>query len=240
MKKYGLVVADEREAVFNYFREVKNLEFKDFEVYLYEGSAYSVYVLFCGPGEVQAASGTQHLIDKYGVEAIFNLGVVGGIDEELKTGDVVVVSSVVPYQYDLSPLGYEVATLPDHLQDYITPTDNELFNVIDELRFSKGLQVSFAKCASGDKFLEAEEKALVQEKFGAQICDMESYGIIYTSNLNNVPCFLIKAVSDSSNDGAEMYRKMLKSASMRCADILAQMIYYYHFHNFVYSFWDDK
>ena len=62
------------------------------------------------------------------------------------------------------------------------------------------------------------------EKYEADICDMESYGIAYTCNLNRIPYVMIKAVSDDSNDGAEKYRETLYEASLKCLRYLERVI----------------
>ena len=66
-KKIGLVVADEKQATMEYFKDwhLVKLTWNKFEVYWANQGIINLYILFCGCGEVQAASGTQYLIDNF-------------------------------------------------------------------------------------------------------------------------------------------------------------------------------
>lgn len=209
VKRIGLVVADEKQAIMEYFKDwhIIKLTWNKFEVYWANQGIINLYILFCGSGEVQAASGTQYLIDNFSVDQIINCGVVGGINPDFKTGDVVLVSDIIPYQYDLSSLGYEKATLPKNMEQYLYTNSERLCELMEKV------DLPLASCASGDKFLLHSDKKQLWEKYEADICDMESYGIAYTCNLNKIPFVMIKAVSDDSNDGGEEYRETLSKLS---------------------------
>ena len=219
-KKIGLVIADEKQATMEYFKDwhLVKLTWNKFEVYWANQGIINLYILFCGCGEVQAASGTQYLIDNFNVDQIINYGVVGGINPEFKTGDVVLVSDIIPYQYDLSPLGYEKATLPKNIEQYLYTNSERLCELMEKV------DLPLASCASGDKFLLPSDKKQLWEKYEADICDMESYGIAYTCNLNKIPFIMIKAVSDDSNDGGEEYRETLYETSLKCLKYLERVI----------------
>ena len=134
-KRIGLVVADEKQAIMEYFKDwhLVKLTRDKFEVYWANQDAINLYILFCGCGEVQAASGTQYLIDNCSVDQIINYGVVGGINPDFKTGDVVLVSDIIPYQYDLSPLGYEKATLPKNIDKYLDVDAERLCELMEKI-----------------------------------------------------------------------------------------------------------
>lgn len=219
-KRIGLVVADEKQAIMEYFKNwhLIKLTWNKFEVYWANQGIINLYILFCGSGEVQAASGTQYLIDNFSVDQIINCGVVGGINPEFKTGDVVLVSDIIPYQYDLSSLGYEKATLPKNMEQYLYTNSERLCELVEKV------DLPLASCASGDKFLLHSDKKQLWENYEADICDMESYGIAYTCNLNKIPFVMIKAVSDDSNDGGEEYRETLYEASLKCLKYLERVI----------------
>lgn len=220
MKRIGLVVADEKQAIMEYFKNwhLIKLTWNKFEVYWANQGIINLYILFCGSGEVQAASGTQYLIDNFSVDQIINCGVVGGINPDFKTGDVVLVSDIIPYQYDLSSLGYEKATLPKNMEQYLYTNSERLCELVEKV------DLPLASCASGDKFLLHSDKKQLWENYESDICDMESYGIAYTCNLNKIPFVMIKAVSDDSNDGGEEYRETLYEASLKCLKYLERVI----------------
>ena len=80
-------------------------------------------------------------------------------------------------------------------------------------------------CASGDKFIaDPAKKAELNSQFGAKICEMEAAGIVLICNRNNVPCLLIKSVSDSIEGGAEEFRNTINEAAAMCLDIADEII----------------
>ena len=64
-----------------------------------------VVLAVCGIGKVFAAICAQTMILTYRPELIINTGVAGGLDKDLKIGDVVVATGLVQHDMDTSPLG---------------------------------------------------------------------------------------------------------------------------------------
>ena len=78
---------------------------------------------------------------------------------------------------------------------------------------------------SGDKFVGTEtEKQNLHDTFKGDICDMESSGIVLTCELNNVPCLMLKAVSDALADGAKTFYEELQDASAECLKVTDKII----------------
>ena len=53
---------------------------------------------------------------------------------------------------------------------------------------------------------------------------MEAIGIALTCEANNIPCLLIKAVSDSITGGAEEFWKEINEMLLYCLDITISII----------------
>ena len=84
MKKIGMLVAVEMDAVLRRYGTAKTVENRHgFEMHLYDMGAYELYVLRSGAGEIAAAAAAELLIDRYEVELIVNFGVVGGLTAEM-------------------------------------------------------------------------------------------------------------------------------------------------------------
>ncbi|MBQ5326692.1 MAG: 5'-methylthioadenosine nucleosidase, partial [Oscillospiraceae bacterium] len=80
-------------------------------------------------------------------------------------------------------------------------------------------------CASADKFVaEPQQKINLNKQFGAHICEMEAAGIVLICNRNNVPCLLIKCVSDSIEGGADEFWSTVNEAAAMCLDIVNEII----------------
>lgn len=223
MKKIGMIVAVEIQSVLDKFgaRLTEQKNKAGYLVLEYSTEQYQLVIVSCGAGEIAAASGTQFLISEYHVDMIINFGIVGGLTEEMSKTKVCIVEKVVHYDFDTSTVdNVEVGRYLDYPDIYI-PTSSQLLQKAIELN-PKLLPVI---CASGDKFIaHPEQKAELHRKFGAQICEMEAAGIVLTCNRNEVPCMMIKIVSDGITGGVEEFLETKDEAAMICLEIANQIV----------------
>lgn len=221
MKKVGVVVAIESEALFKMYNDLEKLDCpKGYDLFHRKNGDLDTYFLRSGMGEVFAAAGTQYLIDSCNVDIVVNFGVVGGLTHDMKLHRICVVDKVIHYRYDASEfLPVKKGQVPEH--DIEIKLDKNLVN--------KALQINeeliTATCASGDKFVGTEkEKREIHETFNADICDMESVGIVLTCELNNIPCLMLKGVSDGLTGGAGEFFEELTKAALICLKTADEII----------------
>lgn len=162
-------------------------------------------VLCCPPtvGEIAAAAGCQLLISKYNVDVILNFGVVGALTNKTSLLTTTYVKSVCHYHMDTS----EIDNVPQGryfcFDDVLVLVDQNILNKALTVK-----QLPVVTCASADKFVcDPQEKAALNATYGAEICDMESAGVLFTCKFNNIPCLLVKCVSDSLFGGANEYEQ---------------------------------
>lgn len=73
--------------------------------------------------------------------------------------------------------------------------------------------------------MEGEEaKRNLHQQFGADICEMEAAGILYVCKKNEVPCLMIKMVSDGITGGAEEYTKNVEETADIAIHILSDIL----------------
>ncbi len=212
-KKIGLLVAVEMESVFARYGTPGETERRGgFDVYLYNNEAYTLYVIHSGVGELAAAAATELLIDRYGVEMIVNFGVVGGLTEEMTLTKTCVVTRVVHYDFDLSGIDPVLPAQYPGYEDIYLPADPDLV----ERAIAVCPELKPVTCASADKFVGTQsDKERLHDLYGADICEMESAAVLLTCRRSEVPCLLIKAVSDGlTGGGEEFYTELQKSASL--------------------------
>ena len=187
--------------------------FGGYEVKSYRVGENRLFVVKSGVGEIYAASATQMLITKYGVEMIVNFGICGGLSEDMTLTRAVVVEKVVHYDFDLSEIDrVAVGQYPDYSDIYI-PASEELVSAA----VSAEPSLMRVICASADKFVGSpEKKRELNRIFGAKICEMEAAGILLTANRAGVPALLIKAVSDGVDAGADEFEAMVAEAAGSC------------------------
>ena len=222
MTKIGMIVAVETHAIFEKYKDIETLPApKGFELFLHKEENFDLYIMHCGMGTINAAAGTQLLIDRCNVDLVVDFGVVGGLTEAMKVQKIVVIDRVVHYRYDASEfMNLKIGQLPEHDDIYVY-TDQKL--VQEVINYDHNIVA--ATIASGDKFVsKAEDKKYIHDTFNADVCDMEAIGIALTCEANNVPCLLIKAVSDSITGGAEEFWKEINEVSLYCLNITISII----------------
>jgi adenosylhomocysteine nucleosidase len=80
-------------------------------------------------------------------------------------------------------------------------------------------------CASADKFVgNREDKERLHRLYGADICEMESAAVLLTCLRGEVPCLMIKAVSDGLTGGGEEYYEALQKSAALCLAVTDRII----------------
>ncbi len=218
----GMVVAIEIDAVIEkYGRPIRAEKCAGITVMEYKTGYGTLYVAHSGAGEIAAAAATSLLIGRFGAEVIINFGVVGGLTPEMALTSTVVVSGVVHYDFDAHEIGWGEQGKYPEFDSVVIPTTPQLVEMSQKIL----PDLKAVVCASADKFVgDGEAKAALNRSFNALICDMETAGVVITAVRAEIPCLVIKSVSDSVNGGPEEFEKMLKSASDICIDIADKIL----------------
>lgn len=221
--RIGIVVATESERIpfFEVFGEpkIEYFELGNQEIAIWKNRYYDeIFLMRSGIGEIAAAITTQRLIDRLCVGAIVNYGVAGGLSEEHFDEKVGIVKSVVHYDFDASlDAKYVPGQYPGE-DLFITPKKNAVLDFITD-------DIPKFVCASADKVVPGGElKRKLHRDFGADICEMEAAGVVLTCNRNNVPCTLIKAISDGVDEDIEAFDQHVYGASKKCVELIAELI----------------
>lgn len=226
MRKFrvGMVVAVEIDAVIEkYGNPIKKQKIDAFEVLTYKvNRGVEMCVVRSGAGQIGASATTQFCISVLGCKLILNFGIVGGLTEDMKSISTCVIEKIIHYDFDTSAIdeGYKVGRYSENEDEYIYPSKSLLDKAVAICPELKKVTV-----ASGDKFIgDTKEKANLHTKFGADIVEMESAGIVLTCNRNNVPVLCIKCVSDSLGDNPNEYYVNFSKSSRLCLDTMDKII----------------
>ncbi len=221
-KRIGLLVAVEMDSVFARYGTPGKTEHRGgFDVFHYENEQYILYVIHSGIGEIAAAAAAQLLIDRYEVELIVNFGVVGGLTDEMALTKTCVVTRVVHYDFDLSGIDPVSPAQYPGFADIYLPADAAL---VEKAR-TVCPELKPVTCASADKFVgNREDKERLHRLYGADICEMESAAVLLTCLRCEVPCLMIKAVSDGLTGGGEEYYEALQKSASLCLAVTDRII----------------
>lgn len=222
-KAIGMVVAMDKE-ILPFLTKVgksnKTYEIGGYKVFYYKIKGKNVYLIRSGIGEIYASSATSILINTFKCDLILNFGVCGSLVDDISVLDAVVVNGVVHYDFDLSEIDNVVVGQYPSYDSPIIKTNSDLV----ELATSINGNLKGVICASADKFVAKERvKKSLNKTFGALVCDMECAGILLTCNNANIPCLIIKTVSDGKG-GADEFNKRVKTASQVYIDTVNEIL----------------
>jgi adenosylhomocysteine nucleosidase len=145
----------------------------------------------CGIGKVNAALAAQLLIDRFGVDELWNAG-VSGCFRDLPAGTLVVGSACV--QHDFEIFGEPLGKLP--VVDLVAMPCAGVEDSLARLT-AAGLDCRPGVVASGDWFgRDYDRAARVRDQFDALVCDMEAGAAAQVCARCQVPFRSIKVVSD--------------------------------------------
>ena len=226
MENIGIVVAmDEEKAEIE--KLISNKEIKktnNLKFIIGKIKDKNIVLIQCGVGKVNAARTTQKLIDKFNITTIINVGVAGAINSNLKIGDVIIAKKVIQHDFDITAFG--------HNKGYITDvgegieSDKNLLEKVKEISQDNSYKTKIGIIATGDIFCtDIKMKEKINNKFNADVVDMECGAIAQVSFLENIPFLAIRSVSDIPNgDNAKTFDENLKIASKIASEILYNII----------------
>lgn len=211
---------------------VKNMEFERKEVKakmefsLGKIHDKSIIVVTSGIGKVNAAVCTQILIDDFNVDYVINVGIAGGVKEDIYPGDVVIAENLVQHDMDTSAFGDKIGQIP-RIETFDFKCDEKLIEYAAKAcKDIKGHNYFIGRIVSGDQFIASLDKIKwLNAEFQCFACEMEGASIAQVCYLNEVPFIVIRSISDNANNGAEMdYEKFKDIAVENSTNILNNML----------------
>ncbi len=169
----------------------------------------------CGPGKVNAALCAQAMILHFHPEAVLNLGVAGSLSDLVSIGDVVIGSFAVQHDMDTTPLG-DPPGLISGINMLRLPLDASLQKkLLDALESLESVKGFCGGIATGDQFLhDALRRDKVRHQFDVLCCEMEGGAVAHVCYVNNIPCAIVRAISDKADGSSDMdYPKFVKHAA---------------------------
>ena len=217
----GIVCAMESEAkpVLDLMIDITKEEFAKKQFYVGNLLGRKAVLCVSGIGKVNSSFGTTLCVQKFGATVIANFGVVGAIDNNLKVGDIVVGTSAMQYDFDLSaPNGIDRGQLPGFDSKHLPLTQK----YIDEL---KKLGYKTGRIATIDAFKYNYDNLVFCRECDLAVEDMEMGAIAQVCDFLGVEILSLKCVSNMvDSDGADEFNEMEHSAIDSYAQKIKQVI----------------
>ena len=229
MKKIGIVLAmnEELESIRKYLKNERKITI--FNLDFYDGYIYDTNCVLveCGVGKVNAARTTQILIDNLKVDMIINIGVAGGVSNELNIGDIVIGSKLVQHDFDITSFGHEKGFISG-VGKYID-SDLKMVSFVEETAkkdYFKNVNILKGVIASGDIFCTDPIMAKkIHDKFNALCVEMEGASIAQVCYLCNIPFIVLRSISDTPNGNNEIdFDTFLTDSSDVIANLLLNVL----------------
>ena len=148
----------------------------------------------------------------------------GGIDKSLKVGDVVISTSLVEHDFDITAFDHKKGYIPN-IGDVI-PVDKSLVINSTEVLEQKKLSYKLGCIASGDIFCtDIKMASKINQKFKALCVEMEGAAVAQVCYLCKVPCLVLRSISDCPNNNNRItYDEFLPKACKNIAQIMHEIL----------------
>lgn len=183
-------------------------------------------VVKSGIGKVNMAACTQILASVYGVDALINTGVAGGLYGPINIGDIVLSEDTIQHDMDATGFGYELGMIPQ-MDQSVFHGDQALIAMAKEAceEVNPEISVYVGRVVSGDQFISSnEKKQYLIDQFGGYCAEMEGAAMAQVAYLNQIPFVVIRAISDKADNSATMsYNEFEEQAIVHTVRLLKAM-----------------
>lgn len=180
------------------------------DYWLGELAGRQVVVSRCGMGKVAAAAGVQWVIDRWQPREVVVCGLAGGLAAHVAVGDIVIGESFVQHDLDATPIfpRFEVPGLG------IVQFNADLALTQAAYAAAVRVTVDFAGqgvtprvrrglIATGDQFVAGDAREAILADFPSALAvEMEGAAVAQVCHRNDVPCAVVRIVSDSADGQA--------------------------------------
>ena len=205
---------------------VKHVSFGKFSAYEGELAGKRMVLVLSGIGKVNAAVSTSWVIHQFAPDCIINTGSAGGLGKGLKVGDVVIGETVAHHDVDVTAFGYVWGQVPQ-LPAAFASDENLIRQAEKAAQVFEGAAVTQGLIVSGDRFVHSSEGvAEIRSHFPeVKAVEMEAAAIAQTCHQLEVPFVIIRAVSDSADEKADIsFEELLKTAAVSSAKMVTEIV----------------
>ncbi len=194
-------------------------------------SGKQVVVVQSGIGKVAAAITAQMLIDGFGVDALLNTGMAGGLDSRLAVKDLVIATAALQHDFDITAFGHARGFMygEDDTKPTLFVADTALCakaKIAAEAVLPVGSKAIDGIVASGDIFVDDSTlKAQLRDGFGAAAAEMEGAAIAQAAVANGVPFVILRTISDLAEHQANVsFDELEKYVGKLAGDITVALL----------------
>jgi adenosylhomocysteine/aminodeoxyfutalosine nucleosidase len=226
MTKLAIMGAMQEEItpLLEYFTNINIVEYANNKYYEAKFGDLDVVVAYSKIGKVFSTLTATTLIEHFGCDTLLFSGVAGGINPQLKIGDLIVANKLSQHDLDITAFGHPFGYVPEG--SVYVPTDERLKNIALEVANDNGIKIIEGIIATGDQFVADEtRKEFISSTFNADALEMEGASVAVVCDALNVPCLILRAISDTADmDAGFNFDEFLETSAKNSADFLIKII----------------
>jgi adenosylhomocysteine/aminodeoxyfutalosine nucleosidase len=215
---------EEIEPLLANFDSINIVEYANNKFYEVNYNGLDIVIAYSKIGKVFASLTASTMIEKFGCDTLLFSGVAGGINPELKIGDLIIADKLCQHDLDITAFGHPHGYVPEG--KVFTETTKELREVAKKVASDNNIKVIEGTIATGDQFVHsAKRKEFIEKVFNADALEMEGASVAVVCDSLNVPFFILRAISDTADmDAGFDFDEFLKSSAKNSADYLIKII----------------
>lgn len=226
MKTIAIIGAmrEEITPLLEYFKDYESVNIGENIYYKLNYNNHQIIIAYSKIGKIHATLTCSTMILYFKADYIIFSGVAGGLRTDLKVGDTILATSLCQYDVDISAFGHPLGFIPESRIYF--DTNEDLNNIAREVAKLQGITLKEGIIASGDSFVfSKEKKQWIIDNFKADVVEMEGISIAVVASLLNVPFCIIRSISDSADDNANIsFDEFLDEAAKRSAKFVLAML----------------
>ncbi len=188
----------------------------------YEG--HNLVIAYSKIGKVFSSLSATIMIERFNAEVLLFSGVAGAINPSLKIGDLIMASSLVQHDVDITAFGHPYGFIPE--SSVMIESDVKLRAIAKNVASRLGVELDEGIIATGDQFVaSSEKKDFIKDTFGADALEMEGASVASVCSNLGVPFFILRSISDSADGAAEVdFDTFLASSASVSANFILEMV----------------
>jgi adenosylhomocysteine/aminodeoxyfutalosine nucleosidase len=226
MNKIAIMGAMEEEIapLLEYCTDLNIVEYANNKYYEAKYKNINVVIAYSKIGKVFSTLTASTLIQKFSCDTLLFSGVAGGINTELKIGDLIVANKLCQHDLDITAFGHPHGYVPGGA--VFVNTDVKLKNIALDVAKENNIKIIEGIIATGDQFVHtSDRKSFIQNTFNADALEMEGSSVAVVCDTLNVPCLILRAISDTADmDAGFNFDEFLETSAKNSADFIIKVL----------------
>ena len=217
-------MVEEIEPLIENFENVEKVEYAKNIFYTAKYKNLELVIAYSKIGKVFASLTASTMIEKFKCEKLLFSGVAGGINPELKIGDLIVAEKLSQHDLDITIFGHAHGYVPEGA--VFVEANRELIDIAKDVANKKAIKLKSGTIATGDQFIaNVDRKNWIKDTFNADALEMEGASVAVVCDALNIPFFILRSISDTADmDASFDFDEFLKDSSKKSANFIIAML----------------